>query len=76
MTTPDRLYYAKNFFGTWTYINAPKPADKEGGIWVERVLKRCGHDTRMMYYGCSKPFQIQDWVFVKSGDRVSPFLNW
>ena len=78
MTTPGYLYGTDGwtkFSGTWTYIKTPKPADKEGGIWVEQVLKACGHNQFTGYHYewniCSKPIQKQEWLFVKSGDRVS-----
>ena len=81
MTTPDHLYKTSPktmFFGTWTSIKTPKPADKEGGIWVYQDLQRCGHDPLLHYKGlpysygvCNKPIFEQTWRFVKSGDNVS-----
>jgi hypothetical protein len=54
------------FSSTWTHIKTPKPADKEGGIWVHRDDKRCGHNPFSNYNVCTKPILKQEWLFVKS----------
>ena len=72
MTIPD---WADKQDGPFKYISAPKPADKEGGLWVSGVRYECEHGPQNgriwgRQEGCSigKAIQKQVWRFVKCGD--------
>ena len=52
--------------GPWTHIDSPKPADREGGIWVKVVNNLCRHNPNASYGVCYEPIKSTWWRFVKN----------